>query len=47
MNVLNLADLLVSSDEKNELKSSMEMLEQSNYSMFFEKNQSIIQSILF
>ena len=47
MNVLNLADLLLSSDEKNELKSSMEMLEQSNYSMFFEKNQSIIQSILF
>lgn len=47
MNVLNLADLVLSSDEKNELQSSMEMLEQSNYPVFFEKNQSIIQSILF
>ena len=47
MNALNLADLLLSPEEKNELQSSMEMLEQLNYSMFFEENQSIIQSILF
>jgi len=47
MDVLNLADLLLSSDEKNELQSSMELLEQSDHSAFYEKNQSIIQSILF
>lgn len=47
MNILNLADLLLSPDEKNELQSSMEMLEHSNYSGFYEKNRSIIQSILF
>ena len=47
MNVQNLADLLLSSDEKNELQNSIEMLEQSNYPAFFEKNHSIIQSILF
>ena len=47
MDVLNLAELLLSPDEKNELHSSMELLEQSDYSAFYEKNQSIIQSILF
>lgn len=47
MDILNLADLLLSPDEKKELQSSMEMLENSNYSGFYEKNQSIIQSILF
>lgn len=47
MDVLNLAELLLSPDEKNELHSSMELLEQSNHSAFYEKNQSIIQSILF
>ena len=30
MNILNLADLLLSPDEKKELQSSMEMLENSN-----------------
>ena len=47
MDVLNLAELLLSSDEKNELHSSMELLEQSDHSAFYEKNQSMIQSILF
>lgn len=47
MDVLNLAELLLSPDEKNELHSSMELLEQSDHSAFYEKNQSIIQSILF
>ncbi len=47
MNILNLADILLSPDERNELQDSMEMLLQSNYSLFYEKNQSIIQSILF
>lgn len=47
MNILNLAELLLSPDEKKELQNSMEMLEHSNYSGFYEKNQSIIQSILF
>lgn len=47
MNVLNLAELLLSPDEKSELQSSMELLEQSDHAAFYEKNQSIIQSILF
>lgn len=47
MDVLNLAELLLSPDEKNELHSSMELLEQSDHSAFYEKNQSMIQSILF
>lgn len=47
MNILNLTELLLSPDEKKELQSSMEMLEHSNYSGLYEKNQSIIQSILF
>ena len=46
MDVLNLAELLLSPDEKNELHNSMELLEQSDHSAFYEKNQSIIQSIL-
>ena len=47
MNVLNLADLLLSPDEKKELQISTEMLEQSNYPAFYESNQNIIKSILF
>ena len=47
MNVVKLADLLLSPDEKREMQSSMELLEQSNYSAFYEKNQIIIQNILF
>ena len=47
MDVLNIAELLLSPDEKNELHSSMELLEQSDHSAFYERNQSIIQSILF
>ena len=47
MNILNLADLLLSPDEKGELQTSMELLEQSKYSAFYESNQNMIQSILF
>ena len=47
MNILDLADLLLSPDEKKELQTSMELLEKSNYSAFYESNQNIIKSILF
>ena len=47
MNILDLADLLLSPDEKKELQTSMELLEKSNYSVFYESNQNIIKSILF
>lgn len=47
MNVLNLAALLLSPDEKKELQISTEMLEQSNYPAFYKSNQNIIESILF
>ncbi len=47
MDVVKLADLLLSPDEKREMQSSLELLEQSNYSAFYEKNQNIIQNILF
>ena len=39
MDVLNLAELLLSPDEKNELHSSMELLEQSDYSAFMRKSE--------
>ena len=47
MNIMDLADLLLSPDEKKELQTSMELLEKSNYSAFYESNQNIIKSILF
>ena len=47
MNVVDLTIMVLSSSEKNELQTSIDMLEQSNFSAFYEKNQSIIQSILF
>lgn len=47
MDVVKLADLLLSPEGKHEMQSSLELLEQSNYSAFYEKNQSIIQNILF
>ena len=47
MNILDLADLLLSPDEKKELQTSMELLEKSSYSAFYESNQNIIKSILF
>ena len=47
MNILDLADLLLSPDEKKELQTSMELLEKSNYSAFYESNQNTIKSILF
>ena len=45
MNILDLADLLLSPDEKKELQTSKELLEKSNYSAFYESNQDIIKSI--
>ena len=47
MNVVDLTRTLLSASEKNEMQSSIDMLEQSNFSAFYEKNQSIVQSILF
>lgn len=47
MDVIKLADLLLSPDEKREMQSSLELLEQTNYSTFYEKNQGIIQNIVF
>ena len=47
MNILNLADLLLSPDEKKELQTSMELFEKSDYSAFYESNQNIVQSVLF
>lgn len=47
MNVIDLSALLLSPDEKCEMEASIKMLEQSGLSAFYEKNQSIVQSILF
>ena len=47
MNIMDLADLLLSPDEKKELQTSKELLGQSNCSAFYESNQNIIKSILF
>lgn len=47
MNVVDLAAMLLSPDEKSEMQTSIELLEQSNFSAFYEKNRDIVQSILF
>lgn len=47
MNVVDLAAMLLSPNEKSEMQISIELLEQSNFSVFYEKNQEIVQSILF
>ena len=47
MNVVDLAVMLLSLDEKSEMQTSIELLEQSNFSAFYEKNRDIVQSILF
>ena len=47
MNVSNLAELLLSHEEKKEMQSSVQMLEANDFTGFYDKNQSIIRSILF
>ena len=47
MNVVDLAVMLLSLDEKSEMQTSIELLKESNFSAFYENNQDIVQSILF
>ena len=47
MNILDLAELLLSSEEKNELQNSVRMLQENNYSGFYANNQSIVRNMLF
>lgn len=47
MDVLNLAELLLSPDEKNELHSSMELLEQSVHSAFMRKIKVLSKAFYF
>ena len=47
MNALSLAELLLSSEEKNEMQNSVQMLQVKNFSEFYDSNQSIVRNILF
>ncbi len=47
MNISNLAELLVSPDEKSEMLHSIHMLEGKDFSKFYEINRDIIRNILF
>ncbi len=47
MNILSLAELLLSPEEKSEMQNSIQMLEAKNFSGFYETNSSIIYNILF
>ena len=47
MNILSLAELLLSPEEKGEMQNSMQMLEAKNFSGFYEINSSIVYNILF
>jgi len=47
MNIINLAELLLSSEETNEMRKSIQMIEGKDYSEFYKYNQDIVQSILF
>lgn len=47
MNVSGLAELLLSPEEKNEMQDSVQMLQEKNFSGFYDKNQNIVRSILF
>ena len=47
MNVLSLAELLVSPEEKNEMQNSVRMLQAKDFSGFYNKNQDIVHNILF
>lgn len=47
MNILSLAELLVSPEEKNEMQNSVQMLQEKDFSRFYDKNQDIVRNILF
>lgn len=47
MNITDLVELLLSSEEQKEMQASIQLLENKNYRAFYEKNQEIVRSILF
>ena len=47
MNISNLAELLLSPEEKIEMQNSVQMLETRKFSEFYRINQNIVRSILF
>ncbi len=47
MNIRDLAELLLSSDEKNKMGNSIQMLDAKDYSKFYEDNRDIVRNILF
>lgn len=47
MNVIKLADLLLSPEDQHEMECSLTLLAQGDDAAFYEKNPDIIQSILF
>lgn len=47
MNASNLAELLLSSEGKNEMQKSVQMLQSKDFTGFYNKNQSILRNILF
>ena len=47
MDYIQLTGQLLSKEEQNEMKSSIELLENGDYRGFYEKNKDIIRSILF
>ena len=47
MNASSLAELLLSPEEKNEMQNSVQMLQAKDFTGFYDKNQSIVGSILF
>lgn len=47
MNTIDLAAMVLSPAEKSEMQASIKMLEQSEFSAFYEKNKGVVQSILF
>ena len=47
MNISSLAELLLSPEEKNEMQNSAQMLQAKDFTGFYDKNQSMVGSILF
>ena len=47
MNVLSLAELLLSPEGKNEMQNSVQMLQVKDFSGFYNKNQDIVRNLLF
>lgn len=47
MNMLSLAELLLSPEEKEEMQRSAQMLEEGKFSAFYKANENIVRNILF